>query len=170
MSDMLVTLLHACPSSVHRTKKSFYFLFYFWTSDMSLSNSLALFLSFTQSNSLDLLSCPLDLLHLLANLLWVSQINAARSSSVSLFLSLLAWYSCLFFHSQCENPPTISLSLTVKHSWSSVLSSVSQMGAAQSLSASLSPFLGKKRIFKCLYFWFFFNKFFGGGGGRQKQI
>lgn len=147
------------------------FIFYFiFGHQTCLSLTLSLSLSFTQSNSLDLLSCPLDLLHLLANLLWVSQINAARSSSVSLFLSLLAWYSCLFFHSQCENPPTISLSLTVKHSWSSVLSSVSQMGAAQSLSASLSPFLGKKRIFKCLYFWFFFNKFFGGGGGRQKQI
>lgn len=147
------------------------FIYYFiFGHQTCLSLTLSLSLSFTQSNSLDLLSCPLDLLHLLANLLWVSQINAARSSSVSLFLSLLAWYSCLFFHSQCENPPTISLSLTVKHSWSSVLSSVSQMGAAQSLSASLSPFLGKKRIFKCLYFWFFFNKFFGGGGGRQKQI
>lgn len=147
------------------------FIFYFiFGHQTCLSLTLSLSLSFTQSNSLDLLSCPLDLLHLLANLLWVSQINAARSSSVSLFLSLLAWYSCLFFHSQCENPRTISLSLTVKHSWSSVLSSVSQMGAAQSLSASLSPFLGKKRIFKCLYFWFFFNKFFGGGGGRQKQI
>lgn len=63
MSYMLVTLLHACPSSVHRTKKSFYF--YFLDNRHGLSLTLSLF--HTLSNSLDFLSCPLDLLHLLAN-------------------------------------------------------------------------------------------------------
>ena len=47
MSYMLVTLLHACPSSVHRTKKSFYFYFLDIRHGLSLTLSLSFSLSHT---------------------------------------------------------------------------------------------------------------------------
>ena len=181
MSDMLVTLLHACTSSVHWTKKSFYFIlfyFIFGHQTWSLSNSLALFLSLTHSQTLSIFSFALSI----CSISWPIYYESVRLMLLEahqLVSFSLSWpdTAVSFFTLNVKIPQwfslslSLSLSLTVKHSWSSVLFSVSQTGAAQSLSASLSPFLGKKKIFKCLFILnLFIYLFFWWGRWKAKAI
>ena len=158
MSDMLVTLLHACTSSVHWTKKSFYFIlfyFIFGHQTWSLSNSLALFLSLTHSQTLSIFSFALSI----CSISWPIYYESVRLMLLEahqLVSFSLSWpdTAVSFFTLNVKIPQwfSLSLSLSVKHSWSSVLFSVSQTGAAQSLSASLSPFLGKKKSLNVFLF------------------
>lgn len=152
-------------------KKEFLFYFIFGHQTWSLSNSLALFLSLTHSQTLSIFSFALSI----CSISWPIYYESVRLMLLEahqLVSFSLSWpdTAVSFFTLNVKIPQWFSLSLSVKHSWSSVLFSVSQTGAAQSLSASLSPFLGKKKIFKCLFILNLFIYFFGGGGGRQKQF
>lgn len=134
-------------------KKEFLFYFIFGHQTWSLSNSLALFLSLTHSQTLSIFSFALSI----CSISWPIYYESVRLMLLEahqLVSFSLSWpdTAVSFFTLNVIPQWSLSLSLCVKQSCSSVLFSVSQMGAAQSLSASLSPFLGKKKSLNVFLF------------------